>query len=310
MGYNRFTPLLLLLALSSAFAVNNDVAIDCADSHAEVSFVNFSEEPVTIFDLDRKDLQGELVKVAHLSLYESIHLNGTIKGRQFSYSTANDNVAYIVTESKDVHAIYDTSSETPQDILVECSTTKGDLHITVKPTWAPMGAANFLDLVRRGYYDGIALHRVIKTFLTQFGISANYEQRSQCEGKPLPDDLPQDIAFQPGYMSYAGYGSNARTTQLYIVMPGAHPGMLANEFGKKDPWGTPPFGYVDPTDLEKVVNNWHAYGDQPPRGHGPLPQKIYEQDGYSHYLKNEFPYMDYIQTCQIVANATGQQEWL
>ena len=93
-------------------------------------------------------------------------------------------MAYLVTERADVHSI-----QSPQTIPVECSTTQGDLHITVQPTWSPLGAARFLELVRKEYFDGCALNRVVKGFLTQFGISADYEQRTSYRQKNIPDDI-------------------------------------------------------------------------------------------------------------------------
>ena len=42
------------------------------------------------------------------------------------------------------------------------------LDIMIKPYWSPMGATRFLELVRKGYFDGVALNRVVPKFLTQF----------------------------------------------------------------------------------------------------------------------------------------------
>ena len=41
------------------------------------------------------------------------------------------------------------------------------LEMLVKPYWSPMGASRFLELVRAGYYDGVALNRVVPGFLMQ-----------------------------------------------------------------------------------------------------------------------------------------------
>ena len=44
------------------------------------------------------------------------------------------------------------------------------LDIIIKPYWSPMGATRFLELVRRGYFDGVALNRVVPKFLTQVSL--------------------------------------------------------------------------------------------------------------------------------------------
>ena len=42
--------------------------------------------------------------------------------------------------------------------------------ILVQLYWSPRAASRFLELLRRGYYDGVVFHRVVPNFLTQFGI--------------------------------------------------------------------------------------------------------------------------------------------
>ena len=70
-----------------------------------------------------------------------------------------------------------------------------------------------------------------------------------------------------------------------------------SSFGKES-WETP-FGFVGKFE-ESVVTDWYdGYGDKPPNGYGPDPQKIYAADGYE-YLKEEFPMMDYINSCVII----------
>ena len=107
--------------------------------------------------------------------------------------------------------------------------------------------------------------------------------------------------FQPGYMSYAGSGKDSRSTEVFIVMPGTLQRQL-DYFGTNS-WETP-FGYVEMDDVNNVVAKWHSYGDIPPYGNGPDPQRIYQKDGYE-YLKQEFPQMSYIQTCSIIDSFTN-----
>ena len=55
-----------------------------------------------------------------------------------------------------------------QEIAVRCTITtngrketKQELNIRVIPWWAPNAASRFLHLVWRGYYNGVALNRVV-----------------------------------------------------------------------------------------------------------------------------------------------------
>ena len=46
------------------------------------------------------------------------------------------------------------------------------------------------------------------------------------------------------------------------------------------------------------------YGDMPPWGKGPDPQKIYGE-GYG-YLAREFPELDYLETCRVVESGESK----
>ena len=52
-------------------------------------------------------------------------------------------------------------------VLIE--TSKGNITVEVFPRNAPQSAANFLNYVQSGYYDGLVFHRVIPGFMIQGG---------------------------------------------------------------------------------------------------------------------------------------------
>ncbi len=68
---------------------------------------------------------------------------------------------------------------------VRIATTKGTIVVRLYPEWAPLTVANFLGLVDRGYYDGLAWYRVVPDFVAQTG--------GHLTGKP-----DNDVA-DPGY---------------------------------------------------------------------------------------------------------------
>ncbi|MFP6865758.1 MAG: peptidylprolyl isomerase, partial [Roseibacillus sp.] len=55
------------------------------------------------------------------------------------------------------------------DIKITFNTSKGAIKLTLFPDDAPVTCANFLNLVTRGYYDGLTFHRVISNFMVQGG---------------------------------------------------------------------------------------------------------------------------------------------
>lgn len=171
------------------------------------------------------------------------------------------------------------------------------LDILVKPYWAPRAASRFLELVRSGYYDGVAFNRVVPKFLTQFGIGKDYSTRTKELELKIWDDFPRDIKFEPGTISFAGSGHDSRTTEIFIVMPGASQQQL-DKFGENS-WETP-FAVIE-GDVEKsaLTKIYSGYGDMPPWGKGPDSKRIYDVDGYTRYLPKNFPKLDYIDRCYV-----------
>jgi len=227
-------------------------------------------------------------------------------------SAIGHNFVYTVRGVEHIFTVEDEKSAViigPEHFRVKCYTTEGTIRVNIIPGWSPFGAARFLHLVRIGYFKGCALNRVVKNFLTQFGISSDYVTRTNWRMESISDDVPiYDVPFQPGYLSYAGSGPLSRSTEIFIVMPGTSEQQLKH-FGT-NVWEIP-FGYILPGDLH-VLDKFSSYGDIVPFGNGPDPQKIYLEDGYS-YLKQEFPAMTYIKNCEIVSpsseSRTSQDEF-
>jgi peptidyl-prolyl cis-trans isomerase A (cyclophilin A) len=193
----------------------------------------------------------------------------------------------------------------PTDTDTDTDTNDDEFTIKIKPYWSPLGSARFLELLSKqvGYYDGCALNRVVNNFITQFGISKNYNLRTKYRNDNIDDDISpplgykEKIPFQLGYMSYAGSGTNTRTTEVFIVMPNTSEQQL-KAFGT-NPWETP-FGYVDEYELVNIASKFYSgYGDFM-NGNGPQPNQIYSKGGYDTYLKDEFPNLSYIRSCIII----------
>lgn len=52
---------------------------------------------------------------------------------------------------------------------VTLHTTYGDIHIRLFPEFAPKAVENFIGLAKKGYYNNVLFHRVVKGFMIQTG---------------------------------------------------------------------------------------------------------------------------------------------
>ena len=70
--------------------------------------------------------------------------------------------------------------------LVCCETTKGILNIAVHPSWAPIGAKNFLNMVESKFFSSkVGLFRALQGFLVQFGLAGDPHVQTDFESKMI-----------------------------------------------------------------------------------------------------------------------------
>jgi cyclophilin family peptidyl-prolyl cis-trans isomerase len=60
-------------------------------------------------------------------------------------------------------------NETIRNVSAVLKTSKGDIKLKLFADKAPLTVANFVNLSKRGYYDGLTFHRVIADFMIQGG---------------------------------------------------------------------------------------------------------------------------------------------
>jgi cyclophilin family peptidyl-prolyl cis-trans isomerase len=185
--------------------------------------------------------------------------------------------------------------------LVTCESTAGYLHIIVHPSWAPLGAERFLQMVESKYFASkVALMRCIKGFLCQFGIAGKAEFNNQYN-KNLQDDknwLPEGPShrtnelgvkrFGKGYLAYAGSGKNSRGNQFIVALKD-------NErLGGGSPWEVPWGEVVGKESFDTLDKIYTGYGEK-----GPSQGRLH-REGSSESIKKEFPHLDYILGCELV----------
>jgi len=99
-------------------------------------------------------------------------------------------------------------------------TRHGRLEIHLNVVEAPLMSAAFLDLARRGYYDGLTFHRVVPGFVVQGG-----DPRGDGNGGPgftLRDELGQR-PYGRGVVGMALSGRDTGGSQLFITLaPAPH----------------------------------------------------------------------------------------
>lgn len=171
---------------------------------------------------------------------------------------------------------------------VHCETTKGPFDLDIYASWSPLGAERFMNLVRDNFFTDIALYRCVEGFLTQFGVSDD-PSKKKWHNWNIEDDPNLHKGIHRGYLSFAGGGPNTRSSQLFIAFERL-------DFLGKEPWETP-FGRVV-NGLETLDAFYKGYGDMSPFGHGPDQQKLFNRG--NEYIRDEFPLIDFIQSCHEV----------
>lgn len=176
----------------------------------------------------------------------------------------------------------EADEKAPKSFKVKFQTTAGEFVAEFHRDWAPNGVDRFYNLVKLGYYDGVAFFRVIEGFMAQFGLHWSPKVNQAWKEATIEDD-PVEKSNKRGYVTFAKRKKpNTRTTQLFINF---------RKNAKLDDRGFAPIGEVV-EGMETVDNIHNGYGQQPS-------QKKIRNEGNA-YLKEEFPKLDYIEKAEIV----------
>jgi cyclophilin family peptidyl-prolyl cis-trans isomerase len=98
------------------------------------------------------------------------------------------------------------------------NTSKGAIEIELFDADAPKTVANFQKLVRDGFYDGLAFHRVIKDFMIQGGCPNGTGTGGP--GYTFEDEFNQHKVVR-GALAMANAGPNTNGSQFFIVTASA-----------------------------------------------------------------------------------------
>ena len=95
-------------------------------------------------------------------------------------------------------------------------TSKGTINIDLHTDQAPLTVANFANLSRRGFYDGLTFHRVIPDFMVQGGCPEGTGTGGP--GYRFEDECCAELGHEgPGVLSMANSGPGTNGSQFFIT---------------------------------------------------------------------------------------------
>ena len=110
-------------------------------------------------------------------------------------------------------------------------TSRGPIKIELYPDKAPLTVANFVNLAKRGFYDGLNFHRVIADFMIQGGCPEGSGRGGP--GYRFEDETNNGVRHDRGVLSMANAGPNTNGSQFFIThSPQPHLNGKHTVFGK------------------------------------------------------------------------------
>ena len=154
-----------------------------------------------------------------------------------------------------VSCAQDTQKEGETTVILQ--TNQGDIEVKLWPDVAPKTVENFVGLAKKGYYNGIIFHRVIKNFMLQGGDPTGTGRGGESLwGGKFEDEVSPSVKFdRKGLLAMANAGPGTNGSQFFITtVPTPWLNMKHTIFGEVVS------GYEV---VEKIENTQVAAGDRP-----------------------------------------------
>ncbi len=94
-------------------------------------------------------------------------------------------------------------------------TDRGPVRVELYQEKAPLTVANFVNLAKRGFYDGLKFHRVIPDFMVQGGCPQGTGTGGP--GYKFEDEANNGVRHERGVLSMANAGPNTNGSQFFIT---------------------------------------------------------------------------------------------
>lgn len=114
--------------------------------------------------------------------------------------------------------IFLTACSMNSERIATIETNLGTIKIKLYEKEAPNTTKNFIELAKKGYYDGIIFHRVIEDFMIQTGDPTGTGRGGETyNGEVLKDEFAPGLTHIQGVVSMANAGPNTNGSQFFIV---------------------------------------------------------------------------------------------
>lgn len=101
-------------------------------------------------------------------------------------------------------------------VTARIETDKGTIRVALHADHAPLTVASFVNLARRGFYDGLRFHRVIADFMIQGGCPDGTGRGGP--GYRFEDEFDATLRHDgPGVLSMANAGPGTNGSQFFIT---------------------------------------------------------------------------------------------
>ena len=100
-------------------------------------------------------------------------------------------------------------------LIAHLDTDRGPIRVELAADKAPLTVANFVNLAKRGFYDGLNFHRVIADFMVQGGCPEGSGRGGP--GYRFEDEANNGLRHERGVLSMANAGPNTNGSQFFIT---------------------------------------------------------------------------------------------
>ena len=100
-------------------------------------------------------------------------------------------------------------------LIANFDTDRGPIRVELAPEKAPLTVANFVNLAKRGFYNGLSFHRVINDFMIQGGCPLGTGTGGP--GYRFEDETRNGLSHERGVLSMANAGPGTNGSQFFIT---------------------------------------------------------------------------------------------
>ncbi|ANB15272.1 peptidylprolyl isomerase CPR1 [Sugiyamaella lignohabitans] len=202
----RFMTLSLYQGKASSDYNGSIMTMDMATSNNETISKQFNEDPILFATGFKKN---------------RFYLFSRSKAEYKEIKSSRDvhNETIVIKPSQSAKTNKSEGSKTQLSSTVVLHTSLGDITVRLFPNYAPLAVENFTALCRKGYYDNLIFHRVIKKFMIQGGDpEGDGTGGTSIWGKHFKDEFTPMLRHDRPYtVSMANAGKNTNGSQFFIT---------------------------------------------------------------------------------------------